>query len=160
MADKRRTFRHTVCDGVGEVDFTQEGFHLGVERCPSDYDFNEVSAEYLHGLLTDLFLYFIADNRQFQQQFSEFVVHFRENVLLENLFHDERYAGNDARADDGKRFRNDFRARHTGKEPQMRSSGDAVKKIEHQSEDMSQRKHGNDAVAWFQSHFPVNVHDV
>ena len=58
-----------------------------MERCPSDYDFDKVSAEHLHGLLTNLFLDFIADDRQVQQQLSELVVHLRENVLLENLFH-------------------------------------------------------------------------
>jgi len=160
VADKRRTLRHTVCNGVGEVDFTQKGFHFGVERCSSNYDFDKVSTEHFHGLLTNLFLDFIADDRQVQQQFSELVVHFRENVFLENLFHNQRHAGNDARTDYSKRFCNDFRARHTGEEPQMCSSGDAVKKIEHQSEDMSQRKHGYDAVARFQSYFLVNVYDV
>ena len=63
VADKRSGFCHSVGNGVGEVDFTQKGFHFGVERCPSDYDFDKVSTEHFHGLLTNLFLDFIADDR-------------------------------------------------------------------------------------------------
>ena len=160
MADERGAFRHAVGNGVGEIDFPQEGLHFGVERGTSHHNFDEIPAEHLHGLLTDLFLDFVADDGQVQQQLAQPVVHLRQNVLLENLLHDERHAGNDPRTDDGKRFGNDFRTRHAGEEPQVCAHGDAVKKIEHQSEDMSQRKHGHDTVARLQSHLVMDVYDV
>ena len=42
----------------------------------------------------------------------------------------------------------------------MCSGGNAVKEVEHQSEYMSQREHGNNAVAGFQPYLIINVNHV
>ena len=62
VADKRSTFCHTICYGVGEIDFTEECLYFCIEWSSAYDDFNEVSSEHFHGLLTDVFFDLIADD--------------------------------------------------------------------------------------------------
>lgn len=145
---------------VREVYFPQKGFHLSVERSSSDDDLDEVPSKYLHGLFAYLVLDFVAHDRDVQQKLAQLAVDLRKNVFLEDFFNDEGHAGDDAGTDDGKRFGDDFRAWHACKKPQVSSDGNAVKEVEYQSENMSQRKHRYDPVARLQPDFRVDVHDV
>ena len=53
MADKRSTYCHTICYGVGEIDFTEECLYFCIEWSSAYDDFNEVSSEHFLCLLTE-----------------------------------------------------------------------------------------------------------
>ena len=86
MADDGAAFRHAVGDGIGEIDRAYERLHLGVERCAADDDFLDVPPEKAQAFRACPFLDFLVDDGDVQEQFAQFAVDFREDLLFENLF--------------------------------------------------------------------------
>ena len=94
--DDRTTFRHTVSDGVGEAYLFEKALDFCIERGSTNDNFIEVTAEYFHCFFACKSSDLVIDDRKTKQQLTYFIIYTGQNILLDNLFYNQRYAWDDA----------------------------------------------------------------
>ena len=149
ITDQWTAFRHSVTYTVLVFDVMQYLLHFAVEGSSADDEVPQSAAE---GLV-QAFFYFAADDileyRRLPHNLGCRTADLRKHTLLDDFLNNQRHGKNHERLHLREGFHQHRRGRSLGQEEDLGTVAYLIEELEHQSEHVRNRQHGENSIARF-----------
>ena len=149
ITDQRTALGHTIAYAVLEFDIVQYLLHFAVQRCATDNEETQLTAERLVQTFFDLTADHFLQERRLPHDLSHRAADLRQYTFLHDLLNHQRYGQNHERFYLRKRFHKYRWGRSLREEINLCAITYLIQEFEHESEHMCDRQHRQHFVTRF-----------